>query len=258
MSSYFDLEILRTGFNLNGKVAIINNRKLKIPKFLIGETVKFLKVLGSQANIEYKNSKHYIPLDTILPYKEYTVIGIPKLDDTCFVVHSKNEYYKIGTVLRVSLIKVGSKLAFYDTTNKKIFIDSSWLYSLKTLATENKLKELALKYKAAEEQVKSVTKLLPLPSLPISTNKVEPVVQSMLPQIKLEKTLLTYVSEDVKPFSDYESKVNELLSNKDDVYTDIKGYQHKSLLACLTKNQYYLDLIYLESVVIISKSLIKE
>ena len=83
---YTPFSILRTGFAFGTKLTVTTDKKL-LPKDLrnkgmLGATVKFLKLIGSQVSVKYMGTNHFIPFVAVLSYKDYTVASKPIVSDT--------------------------------------------------------------------------------------------------------------------------------------------------------------------------------
>ena len=70
MNAHYTLfSILRTGFSFGTKLIVTTDKKL-LPKDLrnkgmLGASVKFQKLIGSQVSVKYMNNNHFLPVEAV-------------------------------------------------------------------------------------------------------------------------------------------------------------------------------------------------
>lgn len=287
---YTPFSILRTGFSFGVKLTVTTDKKL-LPKDLrnkgmLGATVKFLKLIGSQVSVKYMGNNHFIPLEAVLNYKDYTVALKPIVSDTLFIVVAKHQLFEVGTVFETSLLRDGQRLGFYDDKNRLCVLDESIL-ALSKVAQPTKasdaLEALSNKFSVKPEQIKKQ----PEPELPVVIEPVAPVVfeqktevigiegvglvevavqevtkvvvkpKAKLPKKSLIKdgstvtsrsVLTDFVDVDTYTFDCINKTINDIAKDIQGEFTDLQGLKHTSLMSCLKSNQSYTDLMYLELV----------
>lgn len=263
-NGYTPFKLLRTSFTANSSVTVTSDKKA-LPKDLrqksmAGKHVKFLKVLGNQASIVYTNNKMFVPLDVILNYKEFNILGEPCKEDTLFIVASQNPHFKVGAVFETSLITVGgNQLAFHNEDDKTIVLDSSYKALRRPLTKADKAswEELGSHFTVKPTQIKKAVQpqvvIESVQDLPTVVEEVKVVIESK-PVVEqqvshsLSNNILDYVSKDVKGFEAISTLVDKRLAKSKCKFTDMKGKSHTTLISCLKANQLYTDNLYLEAV----------
>lgn len=257
MTSYTKFQLLRSGFNVNAKLQVTDSKK-KLPKdikYLAGETVKFVKFLGTQVSVSYKNGKVYVPIQCLLALDENVVITDPTKNDTMFAVHARNPYFEIGSVFKTTLYTCGQDLVFNTADNKRIVLDSSWAYALNPVAQPAKLEDLSQKFSVLPSK-KIEIPIQVAESKPVTVQPIVEPVEQVLVVRNNPNTIHYYTSQDLDKFEMFKDSVDEQLSEIG-AYYDISGKCHTTLIACLKANQYMIDLAYANAVVDISNKLLK-
>lgn len=274
---YTPFSILRTGFSFGTKLTVTTDKKL-LPKDLrnkgmSGATVKFLKLIGSQVSVKYMGTNHFIPLEAVLSYKDYTVASKPIVSDTLFIVVTKHQLFEVGTVFQTSLLRDGQRLGFYDDCGRLCILDDS-IQSLSQPITVNnnavELDRLSNKFAVKPEQTKKVEPVAKVVGIEgvglvqVDTAKVE-TVEVKQPEPKASKTvkkslmkdgstvksnsvLTDFVNVDTTSFDVVNKTIDDIANEIEGEFTDIKGCKHTSLIACLKANQIFTDLLYLDLV----------
>ena len=260
---YTPFSILRTGFAFGTKLTVTTDKKL-LPKDLrnkgmLGATVKFLKLIGSQVSIKYMGTNHFIPLEAVLSYKDYTVASKPIVSDTLFIVVSKHPMFEVGTVFETSLLRDGNRLGFYDNHGRLCVLDDS-IRSLSEVVKLNSNKvdveTLSNKFAIKPEQVKKSKpepEVIGIEGIGLVEVKQEPIVvdtpkPSLMKDgstVTSKKLLTDFVNVDVTKFDCINETINEIAKDIQAEFTDIQGHVHKNLIECLKANQNHIDLLYL-------------
>lgn len=274
---YIPFSILRTGFSFGTKLTVTTDKKL-LPKDLrnkgmSGATVKFLKLIGSQVSVKYMGTNHFIPLEAVLSYKDYTVASKPIVSDTLFIVVAKHQLFEVGTVFQTSLLRDGQRLGFYDDRGRLCILDDSIQSLSQPIIVNNNAVELnclSNKFAIKPEQTKKIEPVLKVIGVEgvglvqVDTTKVE-TVEAIQPQPELSKTvkkslikdgstvksrsvLTDFVDVDTSSFDCINKTINDIANDIQGEFTDIQGRKHTSLIACLKSNQSYTDLMYLDLV----------
>lgn len=274
---YTPFSILRTGFAFGTKLTVTTDKKL-LPKDLrnkgmLGATVKFLKLIGSQVSVKYMGTNHFIPLEAVLSYKDYTVTSKPIVSDTLFIVVAKHQLFEVGTVFQTSLLRDGQRLGFYNDRGCLCILNDS-IQSLSQPITVNnntvELDRLSDKFAVKPEQTKkieSVSEVIVIEGVglvQVDTSKVETVevTQSELKTsktvkkslmkdgstVKSNSVLTDFVNVDTTSFDVVNKTIDDIANEIEDEFTDIEGRKHTSLIACLKANQIFTDLLYLDLV----------
>ncbi len=274
---YTPFSILRTGFSFGTKLTVTTDKKL-LPKDLrnkgmSGATVKFLKLIGSQVSVKYMGTNHFIPLEAVLSYKDYTVASKPIVSDTLFIVVAKHQLFEVGTVFETSLLRDGQRLGFYDDHGRLCVLDDS-IQSLSQPITVNnntvELDRLSNKFAIKPEQTKKVESVPEVIGIEgvglvqVDTTKVE-TVEVKQSQSKTSKTvkkslmkdgstvkpnsvLTDFVNVDTTSFDVVNKTIDDIANEIEGEFTDLKGCKHTTLMACLKANQIFTDLLYLDLV----------
>ena len=249
MTSYTKFQLLRSGFNSNAKLLVTDSKK-KLPKevkYLAGQTAKFIKFLGTQVSVSYKNGKIYVPIQCLLAFEENVVITDPSKNDTIFAVHSRNPFFDIGAVFKTSVYTCGKDLVFNTNDNKRVVIDSSWAYALNPVVQPAKLEDLSKKFSVVSEKKPEIpVRLAHILSTPVKD--VETVNTQVLNERDNPNSIYYYTSKDLNNFEIFKEDVDKHLSEVGEYY-DVAGRTHKTLIACLKANQYLIDLAYANAVV---------
>lgn len=274
---YTPFSILRTGFAFGTKLTVTTDKKL-LPKDLrnkgmLGATVKFLKLIGSQVSVKYMGTNHFIPLEAVLSYKNYTVASKPIVSDTLFIVISKHQLFEVGTVFQTSLLRDGQRLGFYDDRGRLCILDDSIQSLSQPIIVNNttvELDRLSNKFAVKPEQTKKIEPVSEVIGIEgvglvqVDTTKVE-TVEVTHPKPKTSKTvkkslmkddstvksnsvLTDFVNVDTTSFDAVNKTIDDIANEIEGEFTDIKGYKHTSLIACLKANQIFTDLLYLDLV----------
>lgn len=274
---YTPFSILRTGFAFGTKLTVTTDKKL-LPKDLrnkgmLGATVKFLKLIGSQVSVKYMGTNHFIPLEAVLSYKDYTVASKPIVSDTLFIVISKHQLFEVGTVFQTSLLRDGQRLGFYDDRGRLCILDDSIQSLSQPIIVNNttvELDRLSNKFAVKPEQTKKIEPVSEVIGIEgvglvqVDTTKVE-TVEVTQPKPKTSKTvkkslmkddstvksnsvLTDFVNVDITSFDAVNKTIDDIANEIEGEFTDIKGYKHTSLIACLKANQIFTDLLYLDLV----------
>lgn len=274
---YTPFSILRTGFAFGTKLTVTTDKKL-LPKDLrnkgmSGATVKFLKLIGSQVSVKYMGNNHFIPLEAVLSYKDYTVASKPIVSDTLFIVVAKHQLFEVGTVFETSLLRDGQRLGFYDDRGRLCVLDDSVKALSQPITANNnavELDRLSNKFAVKPEQTKKVEPVAEVIGVEgvglvqVDTAKVE-TVEVKQPEPKASKTvkkslmkdgstvksnsvLTDFVNVDTTSFDVVNKTIDDIANEIEGEFTDIKGCKHKSLIACLKANQIFTDLLYLDLV----------
>ena len=259
MTSYTKFQLLRSGFNANSSLFVADSKKLpKEISYLRGETVKFVKFLGKQVSVKFKNGKIFVPIDFVLGYKDKVVLSKPTKNDTCFVAHSRNPYFDIGAVFESTVYTCGNDLIFNTNDNKRIVIDDSWAYSLNEVAKPAKLEDLTSKFNLAPKQkIEIPTTIATVETVPVI--EIVDTVQSLNLQVSKNdcNSIYHYTSNDLNGLAMFKDAVDKELSEIG-VYFDIAGKSHPTLIACLKQNQLYIDIAYGQAVKDITSKLLED
>lgn len=266
---YTPFSILRTGFSFGTKLTVTSDKKL-LPKDLrnkgmLGVSVKFLKLIGSQVSVKYMDNNHFIPIEAVTSYKDFTVASVPTVTDTTFMVVAKHQLFEVGTVFETSLLRDGQRLGFYDDKNRLCVLDDS-IVALSKVAQPTKaqsaLEALGTKFAVKPEQTKKQPEVIVESVALVEVAKQEPVQVSSKTKTKAPKktlmkdgstvksrsVLTDFVDVDTSSFYCINKTINDIANDIQGEFTDIQGRKHTSLVACLKANQYYTDLMYLNLV----------
>lgn len=267
-NAYVPFNIIRSGFAVNGKYPITQPKKLdKKMSYLKGNVIKFLKLIGSDTvSIEFKGSKQFIKLSAILGY-ENRILVEPSIDDTCFIVTAKNDYFDIGAIFETSVFNANGHIGFFNSKNERITLPLSCIKALRLpVQNEDIAQQLSTKYNVQiEKSVKIVdtSVVIEEPTVKIPVVEVSSDVAMLEPisvkdkshedckatQVAVSSDVASdYVHFDLTNYDAIIPLVNERLATIQGEFLDMLGRPHTTFLQCLKANQHLIDVAYLENI----------